>query len=49
MSEKITNTLNQVKVLLLSGVVVLFTQLINLKGAMDLGTAALGMLAIILI
>ncbi|MEG0540949.1 MAG: hypothetical protein RR528_01350 [Angelakisella sp.] len=49
MSAKITNTLNQLKVLLLCGMVVLTTQMINLKGDLDLGTAILGMLVIILI
>lgn len=49
MSVKLENTLNQFKVLVLSGVVVLFTQFVNLKGDLDVGTACLGMLAIVLI
>lgn len=49
MSAKITNTLDQLKVLLMCGVVVLTTQMINLKGDLDLGTAIIGMLVIILI
>lgn len=46
---KLENTLNQFKVLVLSGVVVLFTQFVNLKGDLDVITACLGMLAIVLI
>lgn len=49
MSVKLENTLNQFKVLVLSGVVILFTQFVNLKGELEVGTACLGMLAIILI
>ena len=49
MSVKLENTLNQFKVLVLSGVVVLFTQFVNLKGDLDVITACLGMLAIVLI
>lgn len=49
MSVKLENTLNQFKGLVLSGVVILFTQFINLKGELEIGTACLGMLAIVLI
>lgn len=49
MSVKLENTFNQFKVLVLSGAVVLFTQFVNLKGDLDVGTACLGMLAIVLI
>ena len=49
MSEKLTKTLDQLKVLVLCGIVVLATQAINLKGDLQIGTACLGMLAIIAI
>lgn len=49
MSVKLVNTLNQLKVLILCGLAVLITQAVNLKGDLEIGTAALGMIIIILI
>lgn len=49
MSAKLENTLNQLKVLVLCGVVVLVTQAVNLRGGLDVGRAALGMLIIVLV
>lgn len=49
MSIKVEKTLNQIKALLLCGLVVLTTQFINLKGQMNIGNAVLGMLCIIAI
>lgn len=41
--------MNQLKVLVLCGVVVLVTQAVNLRGGLDVGRAALGMLIIVLV
>ncbi len=49
MSAKLENTLNQLKVLILCGIAVLVTQAVNLKGALEMGPAALGMVIIILV
>ncbi len=49
MSAKLENTLNQLKVLILCGLAVLVTQAVNLKGALETGPAALGMVIIILV
>lgn len=49
MSIKIEKTLNQLKALLLCGLVILTTQFINLKGHMNMGNAVLGMLCIIVV
>lgn len=49
MSAKLENTLNQLKVLVLCGAVVLVTQAVNLRGGLDVGRAALGMLIIVLV
>lgn len=49
MSVKMQNTINQIKVLVFSGVPVLLAQTVNKRGGVDLGTAILGMLAIIVI
>lgn len=49
MSGKIENTLNQLKILLLCGMAVLITQMVNLRGGLDIGRAILGMMMIVLI
>lgn len=49
MSEKVARSLDQIKILLLIGVVVLSTQLVKTRGSMELGTACMGMLALIAI
>lgn len=49
MSVKLENTLNQLKVLILCGIVVLIAQAVNLRGDLDIGKAVLGMAIIIVI
>lgn len=49
MSAKIENTLNQLKVLVLCGLAVLITQMVNLHGDLEIGKASLGMGIIVLI
>ena len=49
MSTKLQNTLNQLKVLLLCGLVVLITQAVNLKGQMDIGRNVPGMAILVAI
>lgn len=49
MSAKIENTLNQLKVLVLCGLAVLVTQMVNLHGDLEIGKASLGMGIIVLI
>lgn len=47
MSAKLENTLNQLKVLIMCGIVVLIAQAVNLKGDMDIGKSILGMAIIV--
>ena len=49
MSAKMENTLNQLKVLVLCGIVVLITQAVNLRGGLDIVSSSLGMVIIVLI
>lgn len=49
MSAKLENTLNQLKVLILCGIVVLIAQAVNLRGGLNLGKAVLGMAIIMVI
>ena len=49
MSIRLQNTLNQLKVLIFAGLLVIMAEFINRRGQMDVGTAMAGMLAMILI
>jgi len=49
MIKGMEKAINELKVLLLAGLVVLFTQFINLKGEMDIAKSLIGMVMIIVI
>lgn len=49
MSEGMEKTLNQLKILIFAGLVILITQFVNLKGKLEIGPAIIGMVLIILV
>lgn len=49
MSAKMENTLNQLKVLIFCGIVVLITQAVNLKGGLDILSSTAGMAIIVVV
>lgn len=49
MSVKLTNTLNQLKVLIFCAIAVLCTQLVSIKGDLNVGNAVVGLALIIIV